>query len=148
MSKFAIIENGDVINIVEASAKADVKPDDGRTVVEFADGAEIGGTHDGSKFAKIPQPAPPPVTAVWVKQEAYRRIVEIAPEWKQRNMTAQSVALLSKLQDGGTFTTDEKAAMVSNMAVWAQVKVIRAKSDLLEAMTPIPVDYTDDRYWS
>lgn len=30
---------------------------------------------------------------------------------------------------------------------FAQINAIRAKSDELEAMDPIPADYTDDSYW-
>lgn len=93
------------------------------------------------------EPAAPEPTASQVKAEAYRRIVTIAPEWKQRNMTAHGVALLSKLQDGGTLTAEEQAAKTANLAIWAQVEAIRARSDEIEAMTPIPADFNDDARW-
>ncbi len=89
-----------------------------------------------------------PPDAAQIKTEAYRRIVAIAPEWKQRNMTAAGVAMLSKLIDGGTLTAEELAAKAEYFDIWTQIDAIRSKSNEIEALDPIPVDYTDDIYWS
>jgi hypothetical protein len=31
--------------------------------------------------------------------------------------------------------------------VWAWIKSVRAASDAIEAMSPIPHDYASDQYW-
>lgn len=88
--------------------------------------------------------APPPV-AKDVKAEAYRRIIAICPEWKQRNLTAQATQLLRKGE--ANWTQDEAAAWAAGQAIWEQIAEIRAASDTIEAMDPIPTDYDDDSYW-
>lgn len=97
---------------------------------------------DGSNWAVETKP----VTAEEIKAEAYRRIVAICPEWRQRNLTAQA-ALLSKKGEAN-WTPEERAAWDAGEALWNQIAAIRAKSDLLEAMNPIPVDYALDTYWT
>lgn len=87
-----------------------------------------------------------PATAEMVKTEAGRRIVAICPEWKQRNLTAQAAQLAKKGQ--ANWTPEEQAAWDAGEALWNQIAAIRTKSDLLEAMDPIPVDYTLDTYWT
>lgn len=89
---------------------------------------------------------PAPITPQQVKAEAYRRIIGICPEWKQRNLTAQAAILAAKGRDN--WTADELAAWEAGEAIWAQIATIRAASDDIEAMSPIPDDYTDDKYWS
>jgi hypothetical protein len=86
-----------------------------------------------------------PVTSQQVKDEAYRRIIAIVPEWKQRNLTAQASQLAEKGR--ANWTAEELAAWNAGQVIWDQVAAIRAKSDALEAMSPIPVDYKDDRWW-
>lgn len=87
-----------------------------------------------------------PVTPSMVKREAMRRILAIAPEWKQRNLTAQAAILAKKGE--ANWTTGEQAAWDAGEALWAHIAAIRAASDVLEALDPIPNDYTADRYWS
>jgi len=86
-----------------------------------------------------------PATVEMVKAEAGRRIIAICPEWKQRNLTAQAAQLAKKGE--ANWTPEEQAAWDAGEALWNQIAAIRAKSDLLEAMNPIPVDYTLDTYW-
>jgi hypothetical protein len=86
-----------------------------------------------------------PATVEGVKAEAYRRIIAIVPEWKQRNLTAQAAQLAKKGE--ANWTAEELAAWEAGQVLWDQVAAIRAKSDALEAMSPIPVDYKDDRWW-
>ena len=91
-------------------------------------------------------PPPPPPTADMVKQEASRRIITICPEWKQRNLTARAAELAIK---GVTnWTAEEQAEHAAGQAIWDQIKVVRARSDELEAMDPIPADYSSDAYWN
>ena len=109
-----------------------------------------------------PEPSPPPeptlaerrteaITAI--KAEANRRILARYPDWKQRNMTAQSVALLDKGRENWDDTDREVATQAR--AVWDWIRTIRAHSDALEArvaaMTARALsafDPGDDSHWS
>lgn len=61
-----------------------------------------------------------------IKNEAQRRIIGIAPEWKQRNLTARAVELINLGQN----STQE---FLDIQAVWDSVKALRDTSDQLEA---------------
>ena len=87
-----------------------------------------------------------PATSAMVKAEAKRRILHILPEWKQRNLTARATELAIKGVQN--WSLEEQTEVAAGQALWNQIKVIRAKSDALEAIDPIPVDYTDDKYWT
>jgi hypothetical protein len=80
-----------------------------------------------------------------VKAEAARRILAVVPEWKQRNMTARA-AELAKIGEAN-WTTEQSAEWAAGQALWDQVKAIRVKSDEIEALNPIPANFTDDSYW-
>ena len=88
------------------------------------------------------------VTAAEVKQEAHRRIVAVMPEHQQRNALAlfAETAMNHGLDPAGwpPGLQDENAAA---QAKWAAIKAIRGRSDAIEAMEPIPVDFRDDGYW-
>lgn len=79
-----------------------------------------------------------PVTPEMVKAEAHRRIIAVLPEWKQRNLTAQATILAEKGRTN--WTAEEAAAWAAGEALWAQIAAIRAASDTLEAMDPMPDD--------
>jgi len=91
-------------------------------------------------------PAAPSVTIDAIKAEAKRRILGIAPEWKQRNMLARAAELLRIGEPN--WTPSQQAEVAAMDAAWADIEAIRAKSDAIEAMQPIPLDYTDDKYWA
>lgn len=93
----------------------------------------------------IDPPEPDPIMAQNVKAEAYRRIIAICPEWKQRNLTAQAVLLAEKGRSN--WTDEEQAAWDAGEVIWSQISAIRAASDVLEALDPIPTDYMDDKHW-
>jgi len=80
-----------------------------------------------------------------VKIEAGRRIISIAPEWKQRNMIARSVELFSIGKEN--WSNEEKEEVANIEKVWQLIKQIRLKSNEIETMNPIPEDYKDDKYW-
>jgi len=101
-------------------------------------------TNAGGIAPYVP-PEPAPITAQQVKDEAYRRVITICPEWKQRNLTAQASILAEKGRDN--WTTEELAAWEAGEAIWSEISAIRAKSDELELMDPIPQDYTEDKWW-
>jgi len=105
----------------------------------------IGGKYlfDGTDFTFRPELNP---TANSVKAEAQRRIYAILPDWKQRNLTARAAELAIKGQ--ANWTTQEQAEYTAGQAVWDQIKAIRAASDALEAMDPIPANYTAEVYWT
>lgn len=87
-------------------------------------------------------------TADEVKAEANRRIVAICPEWKQRNYIATDLTFTKIIQTGGTLTAEQEAARSNMESVWTTIQGIRAKSDEIEAMSPIPQDFASDSYWS
>ena len=66
-----------------------------------------------------------------VKDEARRRILAIAPEWKQANLTARA-AELTDIKHGRALTGPEQAEETAIRAVWSQIKAIRTASDAAE----------------
>ena len=88
----------------------------------------------------------PPPTPEMVKEEASRRILEICPEWRQRNLTAQAVILAEKGRSN--WTAQELTDWTDGEALWASIAAIRSASDVLEA-TPggIPSDYKENKHW-
>lgn len=61
----------------------------------------------------------------WAKSEAKRRILAIAPEWKQRNMLAEYIEL-----DGAP----EAAGRIAELKqAWAEINALRDRSDELES---------------
>ncbi len=87
-----------------------------------------------------------PVTASDVKAEAMRRILALAPAWKQRNLLAQAAILAKKGE--ANWTPGEAAAWAAGEALWTQVAAIRAASDVIESLDPIPLDYAADERWT
>jgi len=89
-------------------------------------------------FKVVPFVAPPEPTleelktskTFSIKAEAGRRITQIIPEWKQRNLTAQA----SQLAEKGRFnwSTSEASSWDAGVALWEQVKIVRDKSNVLE----------------
>ncbi len=86
-----------------------------------------------------------PGTADEVKAEANRRIIQIVPEWKQRNLLAQAILLNDKGR--ANWTAQESEDWDTALLIWAQVEAIRTRSDAIEAMEPIPADLQDDALW-
>lgn len=92
--------------------------------------------------------APPSPTAAAVKDEAARRIDLIMKDYEQRNALALGQEMvLTHGPDITKWPTDMQATLAVMMDRWAAIKAIRAKSDEIEAMSPIPADIADDRYW-
>ncbi len=78
-----------------------------------------------------------------VKGEAARRIFQIYPLWKQYNLAVDKFTLM----DTPNRTPEEESKLqeVTDSINW--IKSIRLRSNELEAMDPIPKDYTNDSYW-
>lgn len=79
-----------------------------------------------------------------VKGEARRRIIARFPDWKQTNMVARALELTRK---GAGLTPEEQTEATQLQAAWDWIKAVRAASDALEAMDPIPADFTADQRW-
>jgi hypothetical protein len=89
----------------------------------------------------------PPPDAADVKGEASWRIAQRFPSWKQANMTARGVELTFKLAQGNALAPEETAEIAALQAAWDWIKAVRAASDALEALDPIPADFADDARW-
>lgn len=101
-----------------------------------------GWTWDGVMFAR-------PVVVITpaeVKAEAARRILAMAPEWRQRN-AAQRMIILALARQDRDLSAEEQAEVVSIGEMWVGIEVIRAASDAIEAMDPIPADFAENTYW-
>ncbi len=87
---------------------------------------------NGSSVEEYTAPFDEEVCAGIIKSIAGRVIITIAPEYKQRNMTARSVEIAdAKAQ--GTATEADIAESEVIRAIWARIKGVRAKSNELEA---------------
>ena len=80
-------------------------------------------------------------TAEQIKAEAQRRILLLAPTWRQSNMIAHTVELV---RDNGTnvaaWPAPAQAANAAYQAIWDQIKAIRAVSNALELTPPAVAD--------
>jgi len=87
-------------------------------------------------------PHPVNLLQALVKQEAERRILEFYPLWKQSNMLSDKLTLLNK-----TRTPEEEQQLIDIDAGFAYINHIRQRSNIIEAMDPIPENYVADTYW-
>jgi len=83
---------------------------------------------------------------VKIKKEAQRRIDGQYPLWRQMNTMARMLEMTEKPVPNRT--GGDLAQINAARAMFAEINAIRAKSNALEAMTPIPADYADDRWWT
>lgn len=74
-----------------------------------------------------------------IKTEAMNRILDILPEWKQRNLLARSIELQNKLYLG-IITADEQSEMDALQSQWDSIKAIRETSDAAELAGTAPED--------
>ena len=82
-----------------------------------------------------------------VKAAARERIIAHYPEWKQANMTARAVELTRALVENGSWTFGEQTEVAAIDAVWDWIKSVRAASDAIEALDPIPADFNHPSRW-
>ena len=88
------------------------------------------------------------VTAAMVKAEAARRIDAIMPDYQQRNALAMGLeATQLHGADPASWPTDLQTLNSAIQVKWATIKAIRAASNAIEAMEPIPADFGSDSYW-
>lgn len=97
----------------------------------------------------VAEAGPVRVDADHVKAEAARRIDLVMKDYEQRNALALGQEMvLTYGRDATNWPADKQAMLASIMGKWTSIKAIRAKSNEIEAMAPIPADFSDDRYWS
>ena len=77
-----------------------------------------------------------------IKEECERRILEVMPDWRQRNTIAE-------------LSSDNAETKAAAITAWAQVTTLRTKSDQIEASILsmsdaeiIEFDATDDANWA
>lgn len=79
---------------------------------------------------------------VLVKAEAGRRILDIAPSWRQANLTARAadLALLYPGTKGAELPEPERTEYLAGQAVWAAIMAIRDASGEIEAAVLVADD--------
>jgi uncharacterized protein YnzC (UPF0291/DUF896 family) len=89
-----------------------------------------------------------------VKDEAQRRIIALTGRLslmdcmiKQSNANMRANELNDKRVSGGTLTQEEETEATALRNLATAIKAIRAKSNAIELMDPIPLDYTTNSYW-
>ena len=75
-----------------------------------------------------------------IKTNAGKKIVEIMPEWKQRNSLARVLELLALVTDLTALPADDQAELADALAEWDNLKAIRATSDDAETNGTNPED--------
>ncbi|MEQ8747360.1 hypothetical protein [Pyruvatibacter sp.] len=80
-----------------------------------------------------------------VKVEAGRRILARYPEWEQHNMLARAAALTDVGR--ANWTAEQQQLSDDLHARWAWVAAVRARSNEIEVMDPLPEDVRDDTLW-
>jgi uncharacterized protein YnzC (UPF0291/DUF896 family) len=67
---------------------------------------------------------------------------------KQSNANMRANELNDKRVSGGTLTAEEETEATALRNLATAIKAIRSKSNDIELMDPIPLDYTADGYWA
>lgn len=131
---------------------------DGRPVMEVpADWPELAAWADqpGNSIAEVDAPTSGALIQA-VKAEAARRILLVAPEYMQRNLTARAAELALTYPGLGfdDLPEPEKTEAAAGRTIWLQIKAIREKSAEVEAaVTGLSeaarrtFDVADDAHW-
>lgn len=106
------------------------------------------------KDGHLKSPPPPPPTADDVRAEAARRMRLLVGARDDRHLDIiisnglrEAARLLRKEVEGAELTEEERARKRQLEEVDAAIEAIRAASNRLEMMAPIPADYANDRHW-
>lgn len=108
---------------------------------------------DGEVVAyEPPGPTPEELAAaarLEIKAEARRRILLIMTEDQQRNtLAAGQAAVMQYGSNPVDWPAELQERQLSAMAAWAEIERLRARSNEIEQMDPIPTDMSDDHLWS
>jgi hypothetical protein len=86
--------------------------------------------------------------------KAQRRIIALTGRMalmdcmiKQSNANMRANELNDKRVSGGTLTAGEETEATALRNLATAIKAIRAASDGVELLDPIPLDYADNQYW-
>lgn len=163
----ARIENGAVVEVrsigiddVPAHKRGawrtviDIPPDfDPRIEGRALDGWQITETEALRQYTVTPHARSMMIQAV--KAEAQRRIIAATGATdimscltKQMNAQMRGAELINIKASGGTLTADQQAEATALQALADAIKAIRAKSNAIEALDPIPADYAADARWA
>ena len=84
-----------------------------------------------------------------IKEECRRRILLILSEDQQRNTLAEATAAIMEYgADPATWPPDLQDRQLAAMSAWAEIKRLRARSNEIEQLDPLPADVTSDTVWS
>ena len=139
----ALVFNG----VVKEISETQFPVHEGFKWVECDETVEVGTQYDGTGF--VPKPPPPAITPDQIKTEAQRRIFEIMPAWKQTNTIAMAVQATTQYgADIPSWPNVLQAKVALANTAWGLIEATREKSDQIEAMDPIPTDFTADKWWN
>lgn len=83
-----------------------------------------------------------------IKAEARRRIIAIMNEDRQRNTLAAGLeATMTHGADPANWPPELQQRQAEAMTAWAEIERLRARSDEIELMDPMPDDVTEDGLW-
>lgn len=84
-----------------------------------------------------------------IKEECRRRILAIMTEDQQRNtLAAGQAAMMQYGADPSDLPVELQARQAAAMAAWAEIERLRARSNAIEAMEPLPDGIADDKLWA
>mgnify|MGYP000559837204 CR=1 FL=1 len=92
-----------------------------------------------------------PVTPAAIKAECRRRILLIMSEDQQRNtLAAGQAATMQYGADPANWPTALQTRQAGALAAWAEIERLRARSNEIEAMDPLPGgnELTNDALWA
>lgn len=75
-----------------------------------------------------------------IKAAAGNKIVELMPEWKQRNNLARMVEVLSTAVDLTALPAEVQTEVTAALAEWADIQTVRTTSDTAETDGTAPSD--------
>lgn len=121
------------------------------SLTKFVDGDLVEMTAEEEAEFLAMQAALPSVIspAIAIKAEARRRILLVMTEDQQRNtLAAGQAAMMEFGPDPSNWPEDLRARHAAAILAWAEIERLRARSNVIEALTPMPADLTDDALWA
>lgn len=83
-----------------------------------------------------------------IKNECRRRILLVMSEENQRNtLAAGQAAMMQYGTDPADWPEDLRIRQQAAMTAWAEIERLRARSNEIEQLDPIPTDFTNDELW-
>lgn len=144
---YAEIEGGTVVAV--RKYETDRKPEGAVMVTPNTGPASPGSTWGGETFtAPARAPRPRDEVLAQVKAEAQRRILAVFPFHHQLNTAGRGIEVLfDVVTTGREMTEAEQTELAAGLNAYGKIKAIRAASDAIEGMDPLPADITNDELW-